>query len=101
MKISFTNAALPKSGILVVLAGEAGKLLPLGTLADKRCNGQLAKAIKASKFEGKRDSVLDCLAPGGGFDRILIVGTGAGDSFGEKEIELLGGVIAGALQTAK
>ena len=39
-------------------------------------NGQLSKAIKASKFEGKRDSVLDCLAPGGGFDRILIVGVG-------------------------
>ncbi len=101
MKINFASAALPKSGILVVLADEAGKLLPLGAVADKRCNGQLGKAIKASKFEGKRDSVLDCLAPGGGFDRILIVGTGAGDSLGEKEIELLGGVIAGALQTAK
>ena len=76
MKINFASAALPKSGILVVLADEGGKLLPLGALADKRCNGQLSKAIKASKFEGKRDSVLDCLAPGGGFDRILIVGTG-------------------------
>ena len=101
MKINFAGAALPKSGILAVLAEDGGKLLPLGVLADKRCNGQLTKALKASKFEGKRDSVLDCLAPGGGFDRILIVGTEAGDSLGEKEIELLGGVIAGALQTAK
>ena len=101
MKINFADASLPKSGILVVFAGEGGKLLTQGILADKRCKGQLSKAIKAGKYEGKRDSVLDCLAPGGGFDRILVVGLGAADSLGEKEVELLGGVIAGALQSAK
>jgi leucyl aminopeptidase len=101
MKINFADAALPKSGILVVLAEKGGKLLPSGTLADKRANGHLSKAIKAATFDGKRDSVLDCLAPGGGFDRILIVGLGSADSLGEKEVELLGGVIAGALQAAK
>src|SRR4026209_1060068 len=101
MKINFANAALPRSGILVVLAEEGGKLLPLGTLADKRSNGHLSKAIRAAKFEGKRDSVLDCLAPDGGIDRILIVGLGAADSLGAKEIELLCGVIAGALLGAK
>lgn len=101
MKIKFASAALPKSGNLVVLADEGGKLLPMGALADRNCNGQLSKAIKAAKFEGKRDSVLDCLAPGGSFSRILIVGLGAADSLGAKEVELLGGVIAGALQTAK
>lgn len=101
MKINFASAALPKSGILVVLVEEGGKLLSMGALADKRCGGQLSKAITAAKFDGKRDSVLDCIAPGGGFDRILIVGLGAADSLGAKEVELLGGVIAGALQTAK
>ena len=101
MKINFSSAALPKSGILVVLADERGKLLPLGAIADKRCNGQLTKAMKASKFEGKRDSVLDCLAPGGSFDRILVAGLGSAESLGAREMELLGGVIAGALQTAK
>lgn len=101
MKINFAGATLPKSGVLVVLAEEGGKLLASGNLADKRGNGHLSKAIKAAKFEGKRDSALDCLAPGGGFDRILIVGLGSADSLGEKEVELLGGVIAGALQAAK
>jgi leucyl aminopeptidase len=101
MKIKFASTALPNKGILVVLAEEGGKLLPLGAQADKRCNGQLLKAMKAAKFDGKRDSVLDCLAPGGGFDRILIVGLGAADSLGAKEVELLGGTIAGTLQTAK
>jgi len=101
MKINFASAALPRSGILVVLAEDGGKLLPLGALADKRSNGHLSKAIKAAKFEGKRDSILDCLVPDGGFVRILIVGLGAADSLGAKEMELLGGVIAGALQGAK
>ena len=93
MKIDFASAILPKSGILAVLVDEGAKLLTLGALADKRCNGQLSKAIKAAKFEGKRDSVLDCLAPGGGFDRILIVGIGAADSLAAKDVELLGGTI--------
>ena len=101
MKINFLSAALPTSGILVVLADEGGKLLAQGDLADKRSNGHLSKAIKTAKFEGKRDSVLDCLLPDGGPDRILIVGLGAADSLGAKEMELLGGVIAGALQSAK
>ena len=101
MKIKFVGSALPSSGSLVVLAEEGGKLLLLGGQADKRCKGQLSKAIKAAKFEGKRDSTLDVLAPGGGFDRVLIAGLGAADSLGAKEVELLGGVIAGALQTAK
>ena len=68
MKINFASATLPKSGILVVLVDEGAKLLALGALADKRCGGQLSKAIKVAKFEGKRDSVLDCLAPGGSFE---------------------------------
>ena len=101
MKINFASSQLPKSGILVVLAEEGGKLLASGAFADKRCNGQLTKAIKVAKFEGKRDSILDCLAPGGGFDRILIIGLGATDSLAVKDVELLGGTIAGALQTAK
>ena len=101
MKINFVSAVVPAKGILVVLSTEGGNLLLLGLAANKLCNGQLAKAIKAAKFEAKRDSVLDVIAPGAGFDRILIVGLGSLDSLGEKEMELLGGTIAGALHGAK
>ena len=101
MKIKFSAASLPSHGLLVVLTAEGGGLAPSGSEANTRCNGQLVKAMKAAKFEGKRDSVLDVLAPGGGFERILIIGVGAADSLGEKEVELLGGTIAGALQAAK
>lgn len=101
MKIKFAAPALPAKGVLVVFASEGAHLMSSGTEANKRCNGQLTKAMAAAKFEAKRDSVLDVLAPGGGFDRIFVVGLGAPDTLAEKEMELLGGVIAGALQSAK
>ena len=101
MKIKFESAVAPAKGILVVLASQGGGILPLGLEVDKRCNGQLTKALKAAKFEAKRDSVLDVIAPGAGFERVLVVGLGAVDALGEKELELLGGTIAGALQGVK
>ena len=39
MKINFAGAALPKSGVLVVLADEGGKLFPQGTLAGAQPEG--------------------------------------------------------------
>ncbi len=101
MKIKFAPATLPARGVLVVFASGGAKLMLSGSEADKRCAGQLTKAMAAAKFEAKRDSVLDVLAPGGGFDRILVIGLGAAESLGAKELELLGGVVAGALQSAK
>ncbi len=101
MKIKFFGGRLPATGTLVLFGLEHCALLPMGEAADKRCNGQLTRAMKAAKFEAKRDSVLDILAPGDGFDRVLIVGLGAADSLGAKEVELLGGTIAGALQGVK
>ena len=101
MKINFVGAALPARGTLVVFVSEGGTLLPFASSVDKRCNGQLVKAVKAAKFEAKRDSVLDIVAPGGGFDRVLLVGFGTPDTLGEREVELLGGTVAGALQGVK
>ncbi len=101
MKINFESAVVPAKGILVVFSAEGGRLLSQGLEVNKRCKGQLVKAIKAAKFEAKRDSVLDIVAPGAGFDRALVVGLGAVEGLGEKELEMLGGVIAGALQGVK
>ena len=101
MKINFVGAVVPTKGVLVVFSAEGGNLLPLGLEADKHCNGQLARAIAAVKFEAKRDSVLDVVAPGSGFDRIFLVGLGAAENLLERDLENLGGVIAGALQGAK
>jgi leucyl aminopeptidase len=101
MKIKFAPAALPRSGTLVVFATENGKLTGSGQAADGQVKGQLTRAMKAAGFEGKKESVLDVIAPGAGFDRILVFGLGKAESLQPREIEYLGGAIAGSLQAAK
>ena len=51
MKISFAGQTLPRSGTLVLFAGEGGKLGNIAQAADDRTNGQIAKAMKAADFE--------------------------------------------------
>ena len=101
MKITFSSAQLPKSGTLVVFATQGGKLTAPAEALDKASKGQLTRAVKAVKFTAKRDSILDVIAVGANLDRVMIVGLGKVDELNAREIELLGGTIAGALQTAK
>ena len=101
MKISFAGQTLPRSGTLVLFAGEGGKLGNIAQAADDRTNGQIAKAMKAADFEAKRDKSLDLVAPGGGFDRIIIFGLGKMDDLKTADVEMLGGAIAGTLQGLK
>jgi leucyl aminopeptidase len=101
MKISFSPAALPRTGVVVAFVIEGGKLTKPAADLDRKTNGQIMRAIKAAGFEGKKDQILDIVAPGAGFDRAMIVGLGASEKLTEREVELLGGSIAGALQSAK
>jgi leucyl aminopeptidase len=101
MKTSFSSSTLPKSGVLVLLVPDGAALAGLAEAADKRCGGQVARAIKAAAFTGRRDSTLDIVAPGGGFSRIILFGLGAPDTLRELDLEMLGGAIAGLLQAHK
>ncbi len=101
MKITFSSAPLPKSGTLVVFATQGGKLTAPALAVDMASKGQLTRAIKAVKFEAKRDSILDVIAVAPSYDRVLIIGLGKVEELSAREIELLGGTIAGALQSAK
>jgi leucyl aminopeptidase len=101
MKVVFAAPKAPKSGICAITAKEGGKLDGLAAQIDRACGGALARAIKAAKFEGKKDQILDVVAPGRGFDRVLVFGTGDAAKLSAREIELLGGAMAGALQGAK
>jgi leucyl aminopeptidase len=101
MKLKFAAATLPKSGTLVLFATDGGKLSTFAQEADQATGGQIARSLKAANFEGKREAVLDVLAPGGGFNRVLVVGLGKTESITAREIELVGGAVAGALQSAK
>jgi hypothetical protein len=58
MKIAFARGALPSRGTVVVLAGKGAKLQGAAAGLDKALGGRIAAAIKASAFDGKRESVL-------------------------------------------
>ena len=102
MKIKFDAPALPKSGVFVIFASEGGKLSGLAAKADAATDGHVTRAMKAAKFEGKRDQMLDILAPNGTkFERIAVLGLGDPAKLSAREVELIGGTIAGALQQMK
>jgi leucyl aminopeptidase len=101
MKLKFAAATLPKSGTLVVFALEGGKLSPFAETLDKAAAGQITRAVKAANYEGKREAVLDILSPGAGLSRVFVIGLGKTEGITAREIELVGGTIAGALQSAK
>jgi leucyl aminopeptidase len=101
MKIGFTTSALPKSGSVVLFVSENSTLSPGAASLDKKLGGHLTRAMKAAAFEGKREQVLDVVAPGPTYSRIILMGVGKADTLTEREVEQLGGAAAGALQTAK
>mgnify|MGYP000147403143 CR=1 FL=1 len=98
MKIKFARPAPPTSGVLVLLAGEGGKLGPFATEIDRATDGQIARAMKAAGFEGKREKVLDIVAPAGlKLDRIVVVGAGKPGELAAADLEMIGGAAMGAV----
>jgi leucyl aminopeptidase len=74
MKISFDRPLAPKSSVLVILLEEGELTKGHAKGLDEAGKGQLARAIKSGAFEGKKEQVLDVLAPGGGLDRVILMG---------------------------
>ncbi|MGQ0484119.1 MAG: leucyl aminopeptidase [Hyphomicrobiales bacterium] len=100
MKIDFSGPALPRSGAIVVFASQGGKLSGRAAAADAATGGHIARAIKVAKFEAKRDQSLDIVAPGK-YARALVMGLGNPDALTARDVEMLGGAIAGTLQSLK
>jgi leucyl aminopeptidase len=101
MKISFVKPTQPKTGVAVILLEEGAKLESLAKAIDTAGGGQLSRAMKAGGFEGKKEQVLEVLAPGGGLDRVILMGVGKVVNLVPREFELLGGAMMGSLQAAK
>jgi leucyl aminopeptidase len=102
MKIKFAAPSLPQSGTLVLLAGEGPQLAPLGEDADRASGGHVRRAMTAAKFEGKKDQSVELVAPADtGIDRVIVLGAGDVTKLQARDIEMLGGTAAGALQAAK
>jgi leucyl aminopeptidase len=102
MNVTFAPPGQPKSGVLVIFCPEDKKLVGLAADIDKRTGGHVARAIKAISFEAKREQILDLVAPEKvSFQRIIVVGLGDPAKIVSREVELLGGAVAGYLQAAK
>jgi leucyl aminopeptidase len=98
LDISFAKSALPKSGALVLLAGEdetgAADLL---TELDAATSGAISRAFAAAEFKGKAGSTCVILAPGAGLSRVVAVGVGKLSALTHKIAEEAGGHAAAAL----
>jgi leucyl aminopeptidase len=58
--------------------------------------------MKAAKFDGKKDQIVEVIAPSGlGLDRVILAGVGEPAKVTARETELLGGVLGGAFMNAK
>ena len=89
MKIAFSAPALPEHGVLVVGVLENRKLTASAKKLDERMKGGVVRAMAASRFRGRKDQVLEMVAPGdGGLERVVLVGLGKPGE--HREIEGLG-----------
>ena len=96
MDIKFSGSAVPKSGSLVLTVAGGPELGSLGTQIDEQTDGQLSRAMAATKFEAKRDATLQLVAPvGTKLDRILLLGLGKIEELGAYDLEKIGGSFAG------
>ncbi len=99
MKISFAEPTLPAKGAVVVLVADGKKLSPAAKELDTKTGGAVTRAIRASRFEGKKGQSLELVAPAGtALDRAILAGVNK--EFGELEQQALGGNAVGKLLTS-
>jgi len=101
MKISFTRTGAFAKGAVVALFAEGGELPEHIVSLDKRAGGLISRAMKSSEFKGNKDQSLSLVSPVPGVELLLLLGTGKPSEITAREVELLGGAIAGMLQVSK
>jgi len=94
MKIAFAAPALPKAGAVAVGVMDGGKLAPSAAQLDRATGGALTRAIKGSRFKGRKSQTLEILAPTGvGNSRVLLVGLGKPKDLKDLDLEAIGGTV--------
>jgi len=102
MKITFDANVPAKTDTVVLLAASGPKLSAAGVALDKASGGHISRAITAARFDGKKDAVLEILAPAKiAAGRVLILGLGDAAKLTALDAQMCGGTMAGALQSAK
>lgn len=97
LEISFSAETLPQGGALALLVPEGAEAPALFKSLDDATGGTLSRAVKADEFTGKEGSSTVVLAPGAGFDRVVLIGVGRAEAFEPKDAEKAGGIAATAL----
>jgi leucyl aminopeptidase len=101
MKISFTRPSAVAKDAVVVLLAEGGVLPESISALDRKAQGIISRAMKSAEFKGKKDQSLNLVSPVPGVDLILLAGIGKPSEISAREVELLGGAIAGLLLAGK
>ncbi len=101
MLIAFAEPSLPHGGTLIVTVGQDRALGPSVIAIDRITGGAVGRALAASRFTGKKDEVLEMLAPTGlEVARLLLVGQGKLETLTETAFETLGGTAVAFLNKA-
>lgn len=96
VEIVHAGPELPKTGAIAIPVLTGGVLNGPAAAADQAANGAIARAIKAADFKGEKDKTATLFAIGP-YDRVLLVGVGAGLKT-QTDLEDFGGRLAPALK---
>ncbi len=94
LAISFAQPDLPATGALGLFCGEDEELQGLARAADEAIGGAISRALKVAEFSGKKGQSCTILAPGGGLERVVVVGLGKASELDQSRAEEAGGALA-------
>ncbi|MBB2197544.1 MAG: leucyl aminopeptidase [Gluconacetobacter sp.] len=87
LQTGFSDITLPVDGVLAILVPEDGPRPASYLAADRATGGALERAVAAASFVFGAGRTCMLLAPGGGFDRVLLVGLGKIAEIGARAVE--------------
>lgn len=76
LEIEFTRSVLPGRGALVLLGFEDGDQPDSILRADENTGGAVARAMEAAEFTFRKHKTCVLVGPGGGYNRIVLIGLG-------------------------
>jgi len=98
MKIAFAEPSVPKTGSIVVGVLDERKLTVAAQRLDKDSGGTLTRAMAASRFKGRKDDVLEIVAPAGlDLARVVLIGLGKPAALDATAYQSVGGRIVAQL----
>ncbi len=96
MQISFSSAALPKTGAIILPVFDEAKPTAAFTAVDEASGGAVSRAMKASGFKAKTGKSLEIVSPGDLPNPfVFLIGAGARKEFDALAAQNLGGAGAG------